>query len=412
MIGIKNGILTKVFYMAFIVAISFGGNYHIGVTTPRQIFAVLMFILCLINYNAIKPFLKNILGAYVLYLFFVFLSAYNDNSVDSFIRNLIAQHFVALVCYGAITYYFVRFRAFDTIVLAFLICGVANMAVSFLQYFGHPLGFLLGGLFIDTNELMANRHMEMLMDGTGSYLLGMKGDAVHNGYFQMFMPFLMTYVHEKNIFFNKTNVFRNLFYYTLLALLFICILLIQERSCILFSLFTYMVFLYFKFKHFDISKKVLICAFGFIFLFFCVYLMWPVISEYIDNSRFVGRDDDLRENLLMGTFKYISENVLLGGMSSFVRQYDFPPHNIFLNAFVEAGICGFFLSIFIYFKQMKMAFSLAKIRVETLICYAFIAYMLNSMLHNDSILTGDVIVWILWGMVYSTYKTTYCKKYK
>lgn len=55
------------------------------------------------------------------------------------------------------------------------------------------------------------------------------------------------------------------------------------------------------------------------------------------------------------------------------------------------------------FKQIKIALSITRNNRSILICYTFLAYTLNSQLHNDSILTGDAIVWMLWGMVLAIY---------
>lgn len=99
------------------------------------------------------------------------------------------------------------------------------------------------------------------------------------------------------------------------------------------------------------------------------------------------------------TFEFISNNFLFGGMSSFLKQYTIHPHCILLNAFVETGIFGFIITLILYSKQIFCAYNLTKISGASLVIYAFIAYTLNSLLHNDSIITGDAIVWILWGMV-------------
>lgn len=408
----KIGLLLKPLYFIIIIAISFGGNYHIGDTTPRQIVAVLMFVLCLLNFNTIKSYYNRIVGLYAIYLFFVFISAYYDDSQSVFVRNLAAQHLVALTSYGAVAYYYTRFKSFDAIIVAFLFCGIINMAVCFLQYFGNPLGFQLGLLFIDENEISANRHMEKLMEGTGSYLLGMRGDAVHNGYFQMIMPFFLVYIHYKYILFAKASFIRDLIYYCFLTMLFVVVLLIQERSCILFCLGSYIFYLLFRFASLSVSKRILVGILTGFVLICGLYLLLPLISEYIGKSRFVDHDNSIREYLFSNTLNFISEHPFLGGMSSFVRMNGFPPHNIFLNAFVEAGICGFILSLCIYIKQMKTSFKLNNARRVSLIAFAFIAYMLNSLLHNDSILSGDVVAWILWAMVFSLSKNKIDEAFK
>ena len=162
----------------------------------------------------------------------------------------------------------------------------------------------------------------------------------------------------------------------------------------------------------SVSKRILVGILTGFVLICGLYLLLPLISEYIGKSRFVDHDNSIREYLFSNTLNFISEHPFLGGMSSFVRMNGFPPHNIFLNAFVEAGICGFILSLCIYIKQMKTSFKLNNARRVSLIAFAFIAYMLNSLLHNDSILSGDVVAWILWAMVFSLSKNKIDEAFK
>lgn len=396
--------MLKVFYLFFVIAISFGGNFHLGIVTPRQIAAVFMTLICAIHFSVIKNYINKYVFLYLFYLLFVAISSYYDNSIDKFLRNLVAQNFVAIACYGSIIYYYHKTHSFNVILYCLLFCGIINMVVCLLQYVGNPVGFQLGYMFIGADEVMANRHMEQLMDGTGSgYLLGMRGDAVHNGYFQMIMPFLLTYTYLRC---SKKNMIYKAVFYILLLFLFVTILLIQERSCILFSLGVYGIFVYKNFKKVSSERKIATVFLIAIFALILYSYVYEIIDSYLQNSRFENRDDNLREALLNNTLTYIENNPLLGGMASFMRKTGFPPHNIFLNAFVEAGIFGFILSIIIYVGQLKTTKKIIGQPQTEMIAYTFIAYSLNSLLHNDSILSGDAIAWMLWGMIFAIYKKT------
>lgn len=388
--------ILRLIYIIFIVSISFGGNYHIGPTTPRQIMAIVMFIICINNYKSIKPYFNKYIGLYILYLLFVSISAINDNSFHSVFRTLIAQHFVALVCYSAVVLYYIKFHDFKLLLKTLLVCGIVNGVVCMLQYMGNSIGMDIGYLFIDAEELQANRHMEQLIDGSGSgYLLGMRGDAVHNGYFQMIMPFILTYFYKIE---QSISLLKSFLYYMLLAFLFAVILLIQERSCIIFTLFVFALYFYNSFRLANGNHKaryILMLVVGFVCIAF-----WgmPLLNEYLSQSRFASSEPNLRLILFNNALAYISDNLFLGGMATFTRLYEFPPHNIILNSFIEAGIFGFIIGSYIYIKQIKIALS-----VDNVVIYVFLVYTLNALLHNDSVLSGDAIAWILWGIIISIY---------
>lgn len=388
----------NILYFFFVVAISFGGNIHIGGTTPRQIAAILMFCITIGNIKLLRPYYSNFIKLYGLYLIIAAFSSFLDYNFDNFFRDLVSQHFVAMSCLGAFVVYYSKVGSFKSVIFAFVVCGLLNSAVCWLQYIGNPIGYVIGSLFISESDLQASRHMELLIEGNGSYLLGMRGDAVHNGYFMMIMPFLLTYLYKmENV--SRWLFLKRILYIIILLQLFLVLFLIQERSCILFSGIVYILYLRNNFKYLNSSAKVSLLFFiPIIFVLIFVYLL-PYIDTFLDNSRYVTGNDDLRLGIISNTFEFISNNFLLGGMSSFLRQYTIHPHCILLNAFVETGIFGFIITLMLYFEQIFCAYNLTKISGASLVIYAFIAYTLNSLLHNDSIITGDAIVWVLWGMV-------------
>lgn len=395
--------IFKILFLAFTFAISFGGTIRFGGITPRQAITLIMIIVCSINFNTIKPYLKYILPLYLGYLFIASISAYFDGFLSDFARTLISQHLVAMVCCTSMLIYYKKAGNFDLVVKGFLLCGILNAIVCLLQYAGNPLGMAIGYLFIGGDDYQANRHMEQLIEGVGSgYLLGMRSDAVHNGYFMMIMPFLLIHYY-KNLNLRHFKLIKTVLLVALFFLLAVVILLIQERSCILIFVFVFLLYLWCVFKLGNQLKKL---QYIFTFLFFgglLLYFALPPFMEYLSESRFITSDQGIRNKILSGWLEFIPSNLLLGGWKTFLIKYDYSPHNIFLNACVEAGIIGMVLTIALYFKQIKIALSIPRNNSNILICYAFLAYTLNSQLHNDSILTGDAIVWMLWGMVLAIY---------
>lgn len=390
-------------YLLLSFAISFGGTIRIGGITPRQVMSVVMFLICLRNYKDFKPYLGSFLPLYFSYLCLALISAFFDGFVGDFIKTLVSQHLVAMVCCASMLVYYKRKGNFDVIVNGFLFCGFLNAVVCLMQYVDNPLGVGIGYLFIGENDYQANRHMEQLVDGTGSgYLLGMRSDAVHNGYFMMIMPFFFIHFYKqmKKI---KFKFIKKVLLILGLIFLFTVILLIQERSCILISVLVFLLYLWKIFKCSNPSKQMQYIIVSSIFMGLLLYFALPPFIEYLSDSRFTSSDSSVRTNIFNGCIEFIPSNLLLGGWQTFIAKYDFPPHNIFLNACVEAGILGLIIASVLYIKQIRIALSVSHYNRNSLICYAFLAYTLNSQLHNDSILSGDAIVWILWGMALAIY---------
>ena len=226
---------------------------------------------------------------------------------------------------------------------------------------------------------------------------------MHNGYFMMIMPFLLIQFFKQ---LNNSNhkLIKGILLLTSMILLFAVILLIQERSCILISALVFMLYLWRSYKAGSKAKKLQFVLVSFVAICLLLYLVLPSFLEYISESRFSTSDGGVRKLLLRGCIEFIPSNLLLGGWQSFIAKYDFPPHNLFLNACVEAGLFGFVIASVLYIKQIRIALTIPHNNNNCSICLAFLAYTLNSQLHNDSILTGDAIVWLLWGMVLSIYK--------
>lgn len=407
---------TNTLYILFVIALSFGGNLHYGFLTPRQIVAVFMFFITLRNLNFLKPYYKTFFLLYSAYLFILFWASFFDGTLNNYCRSFISQHMVAMVSFGSFIVYYAKKRTFVPIFITFIVCGFLNSIVCLLQYSGNPLGFTIGSLFISETDVMANNHMEHLMEGTGTYLLGMKGDAVHNGEFMMMMPFLLAYVRDKYKEAKQFNAIGNILYYCLLCLFFITILLIQERSCILLSIFFYILYLWKTLSKISISKKMLLAIIlPFILLLGYLYVE-PYILDYIVNSRFESQDNSTRKKLLHNSLEFIGNHFFMGSMNQFLRENSFRPHNILLNAFVETGFFGFIMALILYFKQIRSACKLALLKDTSVIVFAFITCTSNSLFHNDSILTGDVYIWVLWGCLlcykYEKYSKGSKLKYK
>lgn len=398
--------LFYLFYIVFLVSMSFGGPFHIGPTTPRQVMAFLMLCYCIFNISLIKKYFNKYILLYFGYLFCLFASSLFENTLDTFVRNFISQHMVAIVCYFSAVLYYEKEHNLNTCIYTILGCGIINMFVCILQYTLHPLGIELGYLFIQNEESIANRHLEQLIDGTQGiyyYLIGLKADAVHNGHFQMIMPFFALYLYRSFSGIKKFFINRFLIIVLLIALI-IVIFLIQERSCFLFFLLVFAFYVFIDFRSQNSANKILFLILCLALCLGTIIIVGPNIEHLIANSRFSADDPNIRTILWSNAIEYGYNHLLVGEPTGYIEQNGFPPHNIFLNALIFSGVFGLLFASILFVKQLIVAYKVSLIEnPSSLISLAFIAYSLNSLLHNDSIISGDAFAWLLWGMTFSIF---------
>ena len=116
-----------------------------------------------------------------------------------------------------------------------------------------------------------------------------------------------------------------------------------------------------------------------------------------------GMQDTTRRTILREAWNYLLGHPIFGGRFYSQAHGLRPPHNLFFNAWLYGGILGLLLIIRITIKQVVLV---AKQTIgksfldnysKTIFGLAFLAYVANSMVHNQSIVTGDAVYWILFG---------------
>ena len=111
-----------------------------------------------------------------------------------------------------------------------------------------------------------------------------------------------------------------------------------------------------------------------------------------------GRDDIYR-----GALAYLSDNPIIGSSFEYMRLYGRMPHNLILSAFIYGGLFGGLVIIILLFKQLKVcvrhyfnnnfSFNLRVISMAVAYC----AVIADGIVHNLSIVNGDIIGWLIWS---------------
>ncbi len=387
--------MYRFLFICFLWAIIFLGSIYVGPATPRQYMAIVMTVACILNSRYLRHHNHRLILLYIVFLFFHGLSSCLEGSTASFFRDVISKYLVAIVAYYATVIYYRKYATFRDPVNAILLFGVVNAVVTILQFIGNPIGIGAGYVFLDTSNEVKFYQFQHMLDGGGYALFGILGDPVLNGYVSLLMPLLTLdkiYCAGKTV--NKK--YRQGGFWLMWVLFMFSLFTVQERSA--FFIAGAFSMLYF----FHESKLRLSTLFLALIIALAVILFLPHLlnSDIVVNSRFADQGEDVRVGIYSRSGEFIIQHLLFGGKESAINYIDTMPHDFILNSFIYGGLFGGLIVLYIILKQFLVSYRLYRKDFEIGIVLCFVGYTLNGLAHNPSIVTGDVLIWMLWAMVY------------
>lgn len=414
----------KGLYTAFVIAIVFYGNLHVfGGVTPRHIATVVMLATCFARENRI--FINNIILLYLLFIFCFGVSSFVTGYAMKYLTMLLSYFFVSLVAFWATKILITRYKGLNFFMILFIVLGVFDGVMTISQTLGLGIADRLMQMLhlYSTQEFMVvlneNRaedleyldSMDDVSDISSNPVGGLSimmrvipgafSDGVYNGYFLM-----TTGVMSLMLLAQKLNIVRAI-PWVVCAISCICV---QERGpiLILIALSLYALYKILLSRH--VQKSMLSIVITLVSLVVVMRYVYHFVSSVGSRFAEVGLEDNARENIYSYALEYYLSHPFFGGFFKFNRISPHPPHNLILNAFIYGGFVGGLAILMILYKQFK---SIAKTLwgkvneqngIHFILALAYIAFTLNSFLHNKSIVTGEVIVWMLWAAYYFSVK--------
>jgi len=421
-------------YVAFFIAVVFYGQLRLMFgLTPRHIAIVVMLIACM---RQDIPFpMGRIMKAY-----FVFILAYLVSAtITGYIGNVLITYYIG-VCAGlwATKILVVKYHAGSLLLNLLIVLGVLDALVTVGQTFNMSFTDKLIDFFqlrlpqryLDKMEVEGSEDMALMLTRPGLFL-----SAVYNGYFLMTAG-----VVSLKLFTHKLWIQRFI-PWTIISFGCICV---QERGPIVIL----MLLSALAFYKIPIIKRRNYALFILLFIIiiqsivgsvdsllrvsetnitethrtFTTYYddeeddesgsnTWNKYSQFAKESRFadVGFNDPGREDIYRQTIDYLMDHPIIGGSHRLHDKYDIYPHNLFLLAFCYGGFVGGIAIMLILFWQVIPLWRvISKKIVDTNpVCFftalAYLAYTLNSLVHNRSIVTGDEVIWMLWAVFFFEY---------
>lgn len=379
----------KICYILFFISALLLGAVMVGPLSVRNIATVMMFVVCL-KYGAVQ--IDKYFRVYLIFIAFYVISCMFSGYLQDALTKCVAYYFVCFVGYQATKLLIKKYDGLNWLAYSLLLIGVLDATLTLMQSIGVPFAFVP---FESIRPKDISDGLLSYYDRTGSMsgvvLPGLVG-GVHNGYLLSALCALGFYrIRGK---FSAIN-------YILIGIFFMAVIAVQERSGILVGI-TLIIYIFMRGAG---SKNKYITIIIFTIVCICAY---PMISDMLfhENSRFtdLSFENDVRSDFLSYVQTYMSSNPM-GGIYDYEKIYGFPPHNLFLNALVYAGILGFPFFLALFFMQMRVIIPIALKRMTTanspLIIFAlmYVADTTNSLVHNSSLITGSLTLWIYWGAV-------------
>lgn len=376
-------------YLIFLVSMLLLGSVSMGPLTIRNIMTVIMFFYCFTEgyYKLDRYF-----ALYLCFIFFFIVSSAVSGDFGNALKKTLSYYFVCYVTYQATKCVILKYGAGDIIVKTLLYIGIIDAIVTIGQFFGNPLAYAMFEA-IKPKGISGDMLEYFSTSGTliGVVIPGLVG-GVANGYLLSGVCALAFY--DKNSEIKLRNIALVLF---LLAALF----MVQERSGIVAGVLI-VAMLFVKYLRYRFNLYVLLL------FVLALFFISPVVVDFLlaEQSKFVNFDHSIEQRLgFVGqTFDFLRENPW-GSIYEYGRTHEFPPHNVFLNSFIYAGVLGapfIIVLIIIQFVQIiPIFFKKLTTNSQQILLFGcvYITYTLNSMFHNASLVTGDPMFWISWAFV-------------
>lgn len=360
--------------------------------------AVIMFAVCLIEDK--RFYLDKYLKVYFIFVAFWFFSSFATGYIMDFLHDLVGYVFVAYVGYWATIILKRKYNALHILVYTLVFLGVFDALVTVTQSLYVPVfdSFLERlHLGIEDEEFLSKQARGV--DMMGMSIPGLYGSPVTNGHY-LLVSFIASFALQRYSFKPLGYVFS--------ILIFIGLFFCQQRGPFYVGVLM-LFFLLFRTYFTGRPKQVKL-----LLLIFFAIIVIAVIPTYIQNlslleSRMtLDASEDSRTAIYRNTWDWILENPL-GGF--YVLHQIKDPHNFFLNAFVFGGWLGGLVIIYVLVLQLK---SVCKICFKGINEQKFLTFVLavaylgatgNSMVHNISIITGNIGTWMVWAAFLANYQS-------
>ena len=392
---------SLVYSLFFVLTMVFGGVSFIGPVSFRHIIVVIML---LVNLFVCKFMYKDkFISIYFIFVLFYFICSFFTGHISAAIERILSYYFVCYIAYCSTILLITRYRNEKLLFYLIIGLGIVNAVVTVGQFVHNPVASQIA----DYLNLADSEYLEEIegrsVIASYFYMPGICG-VVYNGYLTMVVSILSAKF--------QAGRFSIIGFLISVVLLISCFMVQERSSFALGLLLTLYLILWSTISNLKKKKPGAARVFFIIFIVLAAYAMYngfQVMMSGESRMAMVGMESG-REDIYNSVWSYIVENPLLPGIERFVEIHKTYPHNLFFNAYVYAGPVGFIMITILIVKMFSRAlpFFFRSISKDNSLlitfCFCFLAYNVNSLVHNNSLVTGDMLLWIIWGGIYALTK--------
>lgn len=384
----------RIIYILFLVSSLVLGSIYIGSVSCRQLFTIIMLVFCLMETK--KIWIDKCFKYFLIFSFFFGMTSFDHGYFSEFAKLFVAYYLVALVGFWATVIICEKgyiMDCFHTIVAL----GVFDAFITALQSFGNPLAMAVGLIFAPEEvEKMAGSLMQGEL--VSMAIMGIFG-AVYNGYYLLVTSVIsLLYVFK----------YKTLIKFIPFGICFIGSFLCQQRSPFFINCLFLSFFILKYFKSLSLSYKIVLFAVIILVISFLLPLFIKFSTQNDMRYSSIGLEGMGREEIYQFAETYILENLISANIFDFRKIYGYSPHMLIYNMLIYGGVLGFvFITISLILQLKKTILSVLKpLKKDNALLFfasgAFLVFTANSLTHNSSIVTGDLLIWVLWGCVYAS----------
>lgn len=389
--------LLKILYLLFLFLSFSYSDLRVGGIGLR--YPIIMLILFVIIAEG-RVYFDKVWRVYALFIAVFGVSCIAHGFIDEFSNVLFMQYFISFVGWLSTVAVLKKDPSFvKYIVYLILAIGGLDVLVTISQFtFNADWYSPIQEFFHFSNLEDFNAQSDLGGNNSevnDSTLNGMFPNGVYNGYYLLFCSVLSMFLLLKT---------RKIISFILPLFFLVGAFCCQQRGPFFITL---LVVLLLSLSAFNKMKRIgkisIIAGIGILAVFGFSIMNYSEAMELRYSTR--GFEDELRSSIYAATIDYIKEHPFTANFYELVAAKGKAPHNLFLNAFVYGGILSFMLIMWLLYYQAKQVWRLIKNRLETInpyyyvFAFAWIAFTLNSMVHNRSIVTGDFMIWVIWGVL-------------
>lgn len=388
--------LNALICIILIALISLASNVSIGTFGLLTWIAPLLVIHVIIMSSVHKPVIQinyKDIRLYVLYAIIFYLCTLFNGDGNIGRNSLMIQYLVCMMIFIAIYYDITTLSAIRIVINVIIILLLLDCIITILQFKNNSLGwgvwYFFNSSLLNSEEIIKNVTSVSTIQTIGNQTLcpGLFPTQVYNGY-------MLATAGIMNVCYYPQIKKWRLLNIIILSLTLVSLFVTQQRM----AFYIFLIFCAYIYYGRHKAMTIFLVIIGAVFY---TYTNSYLTEDYI--GRFANSEDRLREQLYDSAIKFISENYLAGGRIAYSNIDNHSAHNVFLNAFLYGGLFGGILILIIYFRMCFKAIRIIlrenRQAMSTVLAFGLLSFNIISLTHNNSLLTGEPIIWIIYALM-------------